>query len=498
MTGGQWRVVLTRRGVPRLSELLPGVVVPGGPLDDLDAWLDAEGVPDGVPFLVSPSQEYDADLNGYFLCPVMAGAAQNTRLAAAGDVCRFLRFLDESRGGRSWRDASEEDHVAFLFWRRFDPAGPRVAASTWNRELALVNGFFAWAARQRLVARNPVQHRGRRAGARQWLRGDGAGTVPAAQARDGSRDEVEWLTPAQYRQWRDTGLRGYGADGLPDPGFRGRWASRNALFADVMVRTGMRLGEQASLTVLEVPRGGGGDAYYRFWISAAVAKNGSGRWAYLPDTLARKAGEYREIDRAEVIADARSRGTYDSIRDPLVIVNAQGAHPGAVMRLPGGGEALVRLEQLTPGERGRLLIRTPEGLEPAALWLGEHGMPLTASGWKEIFRAASTRCERVGVPVACHPHMLRHSFAVLTLEQLQRGHIAELAAMTAGQRGQYQRIFGDPLDWVRRRLGHRSAETTLKYLHALQELEMETRMALVPDDWDAVPAPAAAGAGEVA
>ena len=60
--------------------------------------------------------------------------------------------------------------------------------------------------------------------------------------------------------------------------------------------------------------------------------------------------------------------------------------------------------------------------------------------------------------------------------------------MTAGQRGQYQRIFGDPLDWVRRGLGHRSAETTLKYLHVLQELEMRTRMELIPDDWDAIPA----------
>ncbi len=61
--------------------------------------------------------------------------------------------------------------------------------------------------------------------------------------------------------------------------------------------------------------------------------------------------------------------------------------------------------------------------------------------------------------------------------------------MTAGQRGEYQRIFGDPLDWVRRRLGHRSATTTLKYLHVLQELEMETRMALIPDGWEPAPGP---------
>jgi integrase len=155
-----------------------------------------------------------------------------------------------------------------------------------------------------------------------------------------------------------------------------------------------------------------------------------------------------------------------------------------VVRRTDGGEAIIRVEQLTPGERARLLVRTPEGLEPATLWLAEHGVPVSISGWKGIFRDASSRCARADVPAACHPHTLRHTFAVLTLEQLQRGHIAGLAGMAPGQRSQYQRIFGDPLDWVRRRLGHRSAETTLKYLHVLQELEMRTRIELIPQDGD--------------
>ncbi len=182
------------------------------------------------------------------------------------------------------------------------------------------------------------------------------------------------------------------------------------------------------------------------------------------------------------------RGAYDTVGGTLVIEDP-GAGPRAVARRPGEGGAGVRLERLTPAERARLLVRTPGGLEPAVLWLGEHGMPVSLSGWKDIFRTASARCHRAGVPVTCHPHMLRHTFAVATLEQLQRGHIAELADMNAGQRGEYQRIFGDPLDWVRRRLGHRSAATTLKYLHVLQELEMETRMALIPDDWEPAPGP---------
>ena len=73
---------------------------------------------------------------------------------------------------------------------------------------------------------------------------------------------------------------------------------------------------------------------------------------------------------------------------------------------------------------------------------------------------------------------------MVTLEQLQRGHITALAELSPDQRGHYTRIFGDPLDWVRRRLGHRSVVTTQIYLHALAELEMHTRMALVPDGWE--------------
>ncbi|MCX4459930.1 hypothetical protein OOK58_49855 [Streptomyces sp. NBC_01728] len=38
-------------------------VVPG----DLVAWLDEEGLPDGLPFLFSPRFEYDVALNAYFL-----------------------------------------------------------------------------------------------------------------------------------------------------------------------------------------------------------------------------------------------------------------------------------------------------------------------------------------------------------------------------------------------------------------------------------------------
>jgi hypothetical protein len=72
------------RAAPCETVSLP--IDPGGPLDDLDSWLDGADVPDGAPCLVW-ALDYDIDLNRYFLRPGMIGAAQNTRLAAAGDRC---------------------------------------------------------------------------------------------------------------------------------------------------------------------------------------------------------------------------------------------------------------------------------------------------------------------------------------------------------------------------------------------------------------------------
>ena len=139
------------------------------------------------------------------------------------------------------------------------------------------------------------------------------------------------------------------------------------------------------------------------------------------------------------------------------------------------------VDRLSPGERRRLLVATEQGWEPAMLWLNQHGMPMSVSGWRQVFAEANARCARQGVDLSATPHMLRHSFAVITLELLWRGHIQALGELNEGQRLTYQRVFGDPLNWVRIRLGHTSVTTTALYLHTLQELEMRTRLALVPD-----------------
>ena len=97
----------------------------------LDGWLDEHDVLDGLPFLLDPGGRYDVALNRYFLAR-LGFVAANTQAAAAYDLKKFLAFLQDNRGGRSWRDATAADRAAFRLWRLADPGGPRVALTLRN------------------------------------------------------------------------------------------------------------------------------------------------------------------------------------------------------------------------------------------------------------------------------------------------------------------------------------------------------------------------------
>ncbi|MGC0367082.1 site-specific recombinase XerD [Rhodococcus sp. 27YEA15] len=479
MSLSSWRVCITEMRVSRP----PDCGVPEG--------VERSFFPDdpftGSPFLLSPLFEYDVDLNSYFRSPSFVTMSLISQQGYARNIAAFLSFLTSARSGSSWRDANEDDHVAYLVWRRRDVFGPRVSGATWNREVAAVNNFYRWAVRKGFVAASPVPHHAPSGRSRTPSRIDHHVSSPTTYSRDVNRDNIEWIPQASYRQWRDAGMKGMTADGLPRPAFRGRWAARNAAFCDLMVRTGLRLAEQSALTVFDLPTEPRPVSYQRFRLPLSIAKGSSTRWVYVPESIVRELINYRDIDRRQIIDDARARGQYDKIVRPLVIENP--ARPVAVDYTSAGVKVSVKLSNLDHADRRRLYIAGDLGLEPASFWLTERGMPVSLSRWKGLFHEANVRCADVGVPLRVHPHMLRHTFAVVTLEQLQRGHIAALSEQTSEQRGHYTRVFGDPLDWVRRRMGHRSVTTTMIYLHTLAELEMETRMALVPDDWGELPAP---------
>lgn len=454
-----------------------------------ELWLDDLGIPDGTPYLLSPCFAYDVHLNSYLHQVNLMEGPINSQINRASALCRHLNFLHRSRGGKDWRAATEADHTAYYYWRRRDPRGPRVDGNTWSPEVSHLQQFYVYAKSKSWVAEVPIQQRPRRDakdpknGKRRSRPDSATETVPATYSHDTGGKAIEWLPAPSYRRWRDVGVLGYDREGLPRDGFRGRWASRNGAFSDSTVRTGLRLEEQASRLTLEVPTGPGPAGYSRFWLPGVIAKRNSARWVYEPASVRRDLTAYAAEDRRLVIEEAREAGRYREIRRPIVIADPRTPHMAQYTSGINRGEKIdVRL--LDPGERRRLLIDTEEGLEPAMFWLGESGMPLALSTWKDMFTDANRRCEEQGLDLYAHAHLLRHTFAVITLEQLQRGHIVALGNMNPAQRLHYQRIFGDPMDWVRKRLGHASQLSTLIYLHALQELEMETRMALVPDAWE--------------
>ncbi|MFB7270684.1 site-specific integrase [Streptomyces sp. NPDC056244] len=109
-----------------------------------------------MPFLVSPLFEYDVVLNRFFQSPGMRMHAVSTQFGYARDLAAFRTFLWVSRRRKGWRDAAEEDHLAYLVWRRRDDDGPRVVGATWNREVAGADAFYRWAVRAGHVPTSPI------------------------------------------------------------------------------------------------------------------------------------------------------------------------------------------------------------------------------------------------------------------------------------------------------------------------------------------------------
>ena len=249
-----------------------------------------------------------------------------------------------------------------------------------------------------------------------------------------------WLTPRQYRRWRDVGLRGYGVDNLRDSSWRGRNASRNWAFADTLWSSGLRLSEAAALLSREVPAESPGNSFSRGHV-AVPAATGTDRDFWISAEALRAIDAYRASERAAAVHRARRQGRYDDLRDITVV-----------------SPELVSLDQLSVGDRRRLFIEGDGGLEPASLWLTDSGTPMNQVSWEQVFVAANARCASAGVEVQCHPHMLRHSFAfrIIAARDMSRQRWP-----TPWQGPALRRLrLGDPFMLVQTLLGHRSLRTT--------------------------------------
>jgi len=100
------------------------------------------------------------------------------------------------------------------------------------------------------------------------------------------------------------------------------------------------------------------------------------------------------------------------------------------------------------------------GENPATLILTVNGNAFSKSAMVDVMKAIE---KKAGFPMRAH--MLRHSYGTYTLAALRKSHNYE----------------GEPLLYVRDRLGRSDVQTTAIYLHLIDQLEEQVVLAHVDE-----------------
>lgn len=474
-----WRVFWVRAAGPQAGSA------------ELQTWLEGlserereSGVRPGDPVFLSPDYRVDPLLARYVRSRRFRSLAMSTRLNYATDIALFLTFLWGR--GMGWRDALGRDLEDFEYWRTRAPENPeRVGGSKWNRELAAFSGLYQWALRERLLVQSPVATR-QVVGYRGQLV-----AVPVARAKDSRPSNVHWLTPRTWRLWSDVGLRGFGREGTPEPGWAGRLEDRNTSFVDLLTSSGLRRQEAAALLTIEIPvRRLAGGRYCHGTVASESSRGKKSRSFYTSVRVVDQIQDYMDSSRAWAVRQAQKNGLYEKVPMRLVTEVAGGLKPRVCWQEPGGrGERALDL--LTWQERATLFVEGPQGPEPLWLWLSERGLPFYPHSWNGVFRTANQRCRQVLTPPGrpdphrvyapyATPHAGRHSFALFMLVVLN--HVMDRRyGLSPEERRDFRLLYGDPWFMVQGLLGHASRETTIKhYLSPVRHLQLESLLSAAP------------------
>ncbi len=206
--------------------------------------------------------------------------------------------------------------------------------------------------------------------------------------------------PAAVARWVGVGLRGRDLSGRPDPPWQGRNEQRDAAFAEGLYGTGLRLGSWASVVLPELPGVARGRGSFRCQLADACAKGGNGYPYWMPLAALRGVLGYAEGARAAAVRRAQAAGRYDRA-DPLLLAGA--TRSAALLEAGQGGARQKAWNNVGPQDRLRLFRRTPQGLEPVALWLNEDGLPRDGHGWHHTFDTANARVASLGLTGSAAP-----------------------------------------------------------------------------------------------
>jgi integrase len=358
---------------------------------------------------------------------------------------------------RHWDEATEEDAEYFKEWRITEAINPRpVEPTTFRGDLVALRCFYRWAAAKFGVS-DPVAAM------------DDYDLMP----RGPRLKDIKWLDPAGYRRWRDLGLRGLDIDGHVDRSSRGRNEQRDTAFADGLYGTGLRLVEWASVLLAELPPDDPGRGYARCWLADGCAKRGYGHNYWMPRWALVGVLDYLEGARARAVRRAQRESRYEHLERPRLVLDVQRDH--LLILEPDGRETRPSVNALGSAARRRLFRRTPQGLEPAALWLNEDGLPRDPHGWQHTFEAANARIAAMGFPgLRATAHHLRHSFALRWYSVGRLAYEKRFAHLDVEEQKDFREQFGDTWDLVAAMLGHQNPQTTRShYLEPFRTLDVE-------------------------